>query len=143
MLGENQRTLINSTSNTSHEFGGILPRFLLPYLHKELDNNRLNRLKTEGSHRDKIIRNTYPISGGIVSRLLSPTRMPKVEKTKCYRTGLTRNGQVHTRKFIINKNLPLTPTSHPLITCPVPVKPRENFKTNKRQVSVNYFARTK
>lgn len=41
------------------------------------------------------MRRAYPISGGIVSRLLSPTRMPK----KIYKNDKEIEGQIKRNKF--------------------------------------------
>lgn len=84
------------------------------------------RFKTKHHNQEnKLSRNMiylYPIDGGIVSFLLSPTRIPVgIPKQKL---KIKKHHMMHILNIVKKTSwifrLPLTPTSHPLMTCPTP-----------------------
>lgn len=68
----------------------------------------------------------YPIAGGIVSLLLSPMRILKVAQgNKLQKRKRNKENMLKIILKMLASHLPLTPTSHPFITCPIPAQSTE------------------
>ena len=111
-------TFTSSTSKMRVEFCGIFPTLSLPYLQKELQiRTGLERATAGDTNQCDGYLTPLKVEWW-VSFCHQPAYLLTSTKPKAWKYGLHDN-----LVFDINKmkvHIPLTPTSHPLITCPTP-----------------------